>query len=73
MESGEIDPYLHVFGPDDDDAQRWQNDDRAGDDHNARIEETAPVGGTYTVWANSHREGETGHYSLRIQTERPAE
>ncbi len=72
MESAELDPFLHVFGPEDSPDQQWQNDDRAGDDRSARIEETAPVSGTYTIWANSHREGETGSYRLRIQTERPA-
>jgi hypothetical protein len=72
MESEELDPFLHVFGPGDSPDQRWQNDDRAGDDRSARIEETAPVSGTYTIWANSHREGEVGAYNLRIRTTRPS-
>ena len=69
MDSDELDTFLHLAGPGD--GQNWQNDDRSGDDKGSRIECVAPESGTYTIWANSHEEGEVGAYVLGIRTDRP--
>jgi len=71
MESPDFDTFLHLSGPDGSADQNWQNDDRSGDDTSSRIECTAPESGTYTIWANSNREGEVGAYVLHIRTDKP--
>jgi len=71
MTSTEVDPYLHLRGPDGTDIQ--QHDDiEPGTNLNARITMAAPATGEYTVLANSAAQGETGAYTVTIQTTAPA-
>jgi hypothetical protein len=69
MESGELDTFLHLSGPD----GNWQNDDRSGDDRGSVIDCIASASGTYRILANSHEAGEVGRYVLRIRTDRPVD
>lgn len=66
LESTEFDAFLLLNDPTGE--QIAQNDDRDEDDQNSRITIEAPAEGTYTVFANSRSEGETGAYTLTIRT-----
>jgi serine protease Do len=69
MSSQEIDPYLILVGPNQQDL--GQDDDSAGNS-NARIETTLPTTGTYLILANSYAAGEQGRYQLHLNTLRSA-
>lgn len=66
LESDEFDAFLLLNDPTGE--QIAQNDDRDEDDQNSRITIEAPAEGTYTAFANSRSEGETGAYTLTIRT-----
>ena len=66
LESDAFDAFLLLNDPAGE--QIAQNDDRDQDDSNSRITIDAPVEGTYTAFANSRAEGETGDYTLTIRT-----
>ena len=66
LESDAFDAFLLLNDPAGE--QIAQNDDRDEDDSNSRITIEAPAEGTYTVFANSRAEGETGDYTLTIRT-----
>ena len=67
LESESFDPYLVIESP----SGSWdlQNDDRAEDDFNSRIDTVLEESGLYTVYATSYSGGETGSFRLSIQTE----
>ena len=69
LDSEAFDAFLLLNDPSGE--QIAQNDDRDVDDQNSRITIDAPVEGTYTVFANSRAEGETGEYTLTIRTRLP--
>ena len=69
MSSDDFDSYLLLNAPNGE--QLAQNDDVSEDDLNARIAITAPTDGTYTVFANSRSDGETGGYTLSIEAKAP--
>lgn len=66
LESDAFDAFLLLNDPSGE--QIAQNDDRDVGDTNARITIEAPIEGTYTAFANSRSEGETGDYTLTIRT-----
>lgn len=68
MTSQEIDPYLILLGPQD--QELAQDDDGAGE-KNARIVLTLPTNGTYTLLANSYEARESGSYSLNVSATDP--
>ncbi len=67
MNSGELDTYLHLIGPDGDTLA--QNDDVASGNTNSQVTATAPKAGEYTVLANSLSSGEAGAYTLTISAQ----
>lgn len=70
MESSEVDAYLMLAGPDG--SKVGENNDEVPGNNNARIQLTAPSSGTYTVFANTYRPGESGAYTLTIRATEPA-
>ncbi|WP_204151880.1 trypsin-like peptidase domain-containing protein [Leptolyngbya sp. CCY15150] len=64
MSSNDFDTYLVLLDPNGVDIM--QDDDGAGGT-NSRIEATLPANGTYTIFANSYQDGETGRYSLQVR------
>lgn len=71
MESSDVDAYLMLAGPDG--AKVGENNDEVPGNNNARIQVEAASSGTYTVFANTFRPGETGAYTLTIHATEPAE
>lgn len=67
MTSDQIDSYLILLAPD---GRDLAQDDDAGGGKNARMTATLPADGTYTVLANAYQPGETGRYTLRLDTSR---
>ncbi len=66
LESDDFDTYLALSFPD---GGREFNDDRAGlEDTDSRLAITLPEDGTYSLTATSFAAGETGTYSLTMQT-----
>ena len=65
MLSQQIDPYLILVGPDQEDL--GQDDDGAGG-RNARLDVRLPSTGTYTILANSYGAGERGNYQLKLSS-----
>lgn len=65
MSSGEINPYLILLSPT---GAEVAQDDDSGGDKNAKIIVQLPESGTYTLIANSYGGGESGAYSLTVQT-----
>ncbi|NEP19923.1 MAG: trypsin-like serine protease, partial [Leptolyngbya sp. SIO4C1] len=63
MLSNQIDPYLILVGPNQEDL--GQDDDGAGG-VNARLETILPTSGTYLILANSYGASERGRYDLQI-------
>jgi hypothetical protein len=65
MRSQEIDPYLILVGPD---QQDLGQDDDGGGGHNARLSVTLPTTGTYWILANSYGAEEEGNYELQLSS-----
>jgi S1-C subfamily serine protease len=65
MNSQEIDSYLILLDPT---GQELAQDDDGGGNSNAKIQVTLPENGTYTILANSAKEGEFGRYRLSANT-----
>jgi S1-C subfamily serine protease len=65
MSSGDIDPYLILLSPS---GAEVAQDDDGGGDKNAKIVVQLSESGTYTLIANSYAGGESGTYSLSLQT-----
>ncbi|MEO1400612.1 MAG: trypsin-like peptidase domain-containing protein [Cyanobacteria bacterium J06635_1] len=65
MSSQQIDPYLILIGPNQEDL--GQDDDSAGG-VNARLETTLPTNGTYLILANSYAANEEGNYDLQLSS-----
>lgn len=68
MRSSEVDPYLHLVGPDR--LRVADHDDITEENHNAHLVYVAETEGRYEVIANSYGEGEVGEYTLEILTSR---
>lgn len=64
MVSQDIDPYLILLSPDNDDF--FIEDDDSGGEHNAYLTTRLPASGEYIILANSYAEGEAGTYQLRL-------
>ena len=64
MSSRELDPYLILLSPSDDNL--YLTDDDSAGNYNARLEATLPVNGTYIIIANSFAEGQEGRYDLSL-------
>jgi hypothetical protein len=62
MVSDDFDAYLTVTSP----SGAQSSDDDSGGGTNSRVELTISEGGTYRVWANTLRPGDTGDYTLTI-------
>jgi hypothetical protein len=62
MVSDDFDAYLTVTSP----SGAQNSDDDSGGGTNSRVEVTLTEGGTYRVWANTLRPGDTGDYTLTI-------
>ncbi|MEM8806396.1 MAG: trypsin-like peptidase domain-containing protein [Cyanobacteria bacterium P01_G01_bin.38] len=65
MSSQQIDPYLILVGPNQEDL--GQDDDSAGG-VNARLETTLPANGTYLILANSYAANEEGNYEIQLSS-----
>lgn len=68
MKSQEIDPYLILLGPNQQEIA--QDDDGAGG-NNARITVRLPANGTYTLLANSSQARQLGAYTLELKASAP--
>ncbi|HEY9881586.1 MAG TPA: trypsin-like peptidase domain-containing protein [Leptolyngbyaceae cyanobacterium] len=64
MVSQDIDPYLILLSPDNEDF--FIEDDDSGGEHNAYLTARLPASGEYIILANSYAEGEAGGYQLRL-------
>ena len=60
--SDDFDAYLYVWSPG---GKEILSDDDGGGDTSARVEVGDASGGTWTIYATSNSEGETGSYRLR--------
>ena len=69
LSSDDFDPYLIVEGPGE---VTFENDDGAEGSLDARIDEVAPVGGSYRLIATSFEAGESGAYQLQASASRSA-
>jgi serine protease Do len=65
MSSAELDPYLILLDPTGADLMQ---DDNSGGGRNSRITVNLPSSGIYTVFANSRDAGETGRYTLQVDS-----
>jgi len=66
MLSRDVDPYLILLSPEQDDFF-IEDDDSAGN-YNARLRAQLPYTGSYIVLANAFARGESGDYQLRISS-----
>ncbi len=66
MDSDQLNSYLLLYGPNQEDLGQ---DDDSGDGHNARLDVTLPVNGSYLLLANSYSASEQGQYKLSINTQ----
>ena len=62
LTSTDFDAYLTVFAPS---GQAYSDDDGAGGT-DSRVSTLASESGTWTIWANAFRSGESGSYTLTI-------
>lgn len=65
LESSDFDTYVMVLGPND---FREENDDADGSTSLSRVEAELTELGTYRVIVTSYQPGETGNYSVSIET-----
>jgi type II secretory pathway pseudopilin PulG len=63
MESTDFDAYLQLASP----SGVFSYDDDSGGGTNARMDRVLDESGTWRVWANALRPGETGDYTLTIE------
>lgn len=64
LDSSDFDTYVIVRGPN----LNEENDDRGDGSTNSRVELELPVNGTYYVAVTSYTVGETGRYTVRVDT-----
>jgi len=64
MNSTDLDSYLIVVAPDQDDL--YAQDDDSGGNLNARLSLQLPYTGSYLIFANAFAQGEIGRYQLRV-------
>lgn len=68
MSSDEIEPYVHLIGPQ---GAQLAHGGRVDPEGPAEIVHVAPLDGTYQVYANTVEGGARGAYELRIVVEPP--
>lgn len=66
LRSAEFDTYLIILGPD---GEQFENDDYEGDMSRSLVSTVLESNGTYEVMVTSYDVGETGSYTLEINTE----
>lgn len=66
LQSTDFDTYLIILGPD---GEQFENDDYEGDMGRSLVSADLTVSGTYEVMVTSYDVGETGAYTLLINTE----
>lgn len=66
LRSTNFDTYLVIIAPN---GQEFENDDYEGDTNRSFLSINLPVNGAYEVMVTSYESGETGSYTLEINTE----